>query len=256
MDRIRSRDGTLIACQRSGSGPPLVLVHGILGFSRRWPILPLLEAHFTVYAIDRRGRGGSGDADTYTIERDFEDIAAVVDSIGEAVNLFGHSFGGHCVLEAPLLTGSVRRVVAYEPGPASLPSQDIDRLQRLLDAGDREGMVTTFLSEFAHMPDHEVAFLKASPVFPLMLTAAHTVPRELRAESAYRLNPERYQHLTVPTLLLVGQDSPDFTRAAVESWRAVLPDSRVVGLPNQQHIAHYTAPDLLVREMLAFLQAD
>jgi pimeloyl-ACP methyl ester carboxylesterase len=256
IDKIRSKDGTLIACQRSGSGPPLVMVHGILGSSRRWPILPLLEAHFTVHAVDRRGRGDSGDADHYAIERDFEDIAAVVDSIGGEVDVFGHSFGGHCVVEAALLTTHVRRVVAYELGPAPLPSQDLDRLQQLLDSGDREGMVITFLSEFAKMPAHEIDFLKSSPVFPLMLAAAHTVPRELQAESAYRLRPERYQNLTVPTLLLVGQNSPAFAKEAVDSWHAVLPNSRVAVLPGQQHIAHYTAPDLLVREMQAFLQAD
>src|SRR5215813_2457638 len=99
MEKILSKDGTPIAYQRSGAGAPLVLVHGTGGASVRWkPILPALEQHFTVYAVDRRGRGESGEAASYAIEREFEDVAAVVDSIGNEVNLLGHSFGAICAL--------------------------------------------------------------------------------------------------------------------------------------------------------------
>jgi pimeloyl-ACP methyl ester carboxylesterase len=102
MEKIMSKDGTPIAYQRSGTGPPLVLVHGTLGSSRRWPVIPMLEKQFTIYAIDRRGYGESGDASNYAIEREYEDIAALVDAIGGEVNLLGHSFGGFCILEAAL----------------------------------------------------------------------------------------------------------------------------------------------------------
>src|SRR5918998_1211125 len=116
METILSRDGTRIAYRRIGEGPPLVLVHGAAADRGRWsPVLPALEKRFTVYAIDRRGRGGSGDAGSYTMEREFEDVATVVDSIGEPVNLLGHSYGALCALEAALLSRNIRKLVLYEP---------------------------------------------------------------------------------------------------------------------------------------------
>src|SRR5829696_4622459 len=117
VETITSEDGTPIAYRRSGEGPPLVLVHGAAADRGRWsPVLPALEKRFTVYAIDRRGRGGSGDSDGYTMEREAEDVASVVDSIGEPVNLLGHSYGALLALEAALVAKNVRKLVLYEPG--------------------------------------------------------------------------------------------------------------------------------------------
>src|SRR5918997_6374680 len=114
---ITSKDGTQIAYRRSGEGPPLVLVHGTAANHSRWsPVLPALEKRFTVYAMDRRGRGGSGDADGYAVHREFEDVTAVIDSIGEPVNLLGHSYGALLALEAALLTRNIRKLVLYDPG--------------------------------------------------------------------------------------------------------------------------------------------
>src|SRR5208282_1202279 len=93
MEKVISKDGTPIAYQRSGTGAPLVLIHGTSGSHMRWkPVLPALETQFRVYAVDRRGRGESGDALAYAMQREFEDVAAVVDSIGDGVHLLGHSF--------------------------------------------------------------------------------------------------------------------------------------------------------------------
>ena len=114
---VTSKDGTPIAYWRSGEGPPLVLVHGTTADHSRWtPVLPAFEQRFTVCAVDRRDRGGSGDSEDYSIEREFEDVAAVVDSIGEPVDLLGHSYGAVCALEAALLTRNVHKLVLYEPG--------------------------------------------------------------------------------------------------------------------------------------------
>jgi pimeloyl-ACP methyl ester carboxylesterase len=260
MEKIRSRDGTPIAYQRTGTGAPLVLVHGTLSSHGGWaPILPALEQQFTVYRMDRRGRGESGDSSDYAIEREYEDISALVNSIGEEVNLLGHSFGGLCVLEAALHTPTVRRLVVYEPSEIPVPGVPlypvgiVDRLQALLDAGNREEVVLTVFRDLVRMPPHELELFKASPRFPAWVAAAHTVPRETRAEEEYRFEPERFKQLNVPVLLLVGGESPQNMKTTIETWAAALPNSRIVILPGEQHLAHYTAPDLFVQEVQAFL---
>lgn len=254
METIQSKDGTPIAYQRSGSGPLLVLVHGTIASHRRWEaISPALAEHLTVYAVDRRGRGASGDAADYALEREFEDIAAVVDSIGEPASLLGHSFGGMCVLEAALRTPHARRVIAYEPPPAPVPEGILERLEALLSAGQREEMLTTFLREVVQMPPPELERFQATPIYPERVAAAHTLPREFRAVEGYRFEPERFKHLDIPVLLLLGGDSPPFNRENVEAWHAALPDSRIVVLPGQEHIAMDTAPDLFVKEVVNFL---
>lgn len=260
MEKILSKDGTPIAYRRSGKGAPLVLVHGTLSSHGGWAgVLPALEQQFTVYAIDRRGRGESGDAPDYAVKREYEDAAALVDSIRDGVNLLGHSFGGLCALEAALLTPHLRRLVVYEPsslpvpGVSLYPEGTLDRLQSLLDAGDRESVVMAVFRDLVRVPPDELELLQASPRFPAWMAAAHTVPRETLAEEAYRLEPERFKHLNVPTLLLVGGDSPPDMKATIEAWHAALPASRVVTLPGQQHLAQVTAPDLFVREVQDFL---
>jgi pimeloyl-ACP methyl ester carboxylesterase len=260
MDKILSKDGIPIAYQRSGAGNPLVLVHGTLGSHGSWAaILPALEKQFSVYAVDRRGRGESGDATSYAVEREYEDIAAVVDSIGDGVNLLGHSFGGLCVLEAALLTPNLLSLVVYEPpslpvpGVPLYPEGTVAQLEALLDAGEQESVVISVFRDLVNMPPDELELFKASPRFPAWVATAHTVPRETRAEEDYRFDPERFKQLNVPTLLLVGGDSPPNMKATIESWHAILPNSRIVTIHGQQHVAQHTAPDLFLREVLSFL---
>src|SRR5688572_28968236 len=180
MQAARSRDGTSIAYESSGSGPPLVLVHGTTGTLRRWaPVLPMLEAHFTVHAIDRRGRGASGDASPYAMEREFEDVAAVVDAIDEPVHLLGHSFGAICALEAACRTPNLRRLVLYEPpipmpGHVAFEPSTLERLQALLDAGDREGLLTVFFREVNGMPATQFEQFRTSPMWQARVALAHT----------------------------------------------------------------------------------
>ncbi len=259
MEKIASKDGTPIAYYRAGSGSPLVLVHGTGAMHTRWvPVLPALEKHFTVYAVDRRGRGESGDADAYAIEREFNDIAAVVDAIGEPVDLFGHSYGAICSLEAALLTRNIRRIVLYEPpleteGVQIYAEGFIDRLQGLLDAGDRETLLTTFMAEAVRMLPRDIELAKSMPAWPSRVATAHTLPRELRAHEAYRFHAARFSSLTIPALLLVGGDSPQFFRAAIDLLAATLPNARKVVMPGQQHAAMESAPGLLVKEVSSFL---
>ncbi len=258
METITSADGTMIAYQRSGTGPPLVLVHGTTADHTRWaPVLPAFEQHFSVYAVDRRGRGGSGDAEPYAIEREFEDLVALVNAIEGSVFLLGHSYGALCSLEAALRTDHVRKLVLYEPpiptGIEIYPSEIVTRIQAQLDAGDREGAVTTFLQDIARVPAHEMEILRAAPSWPARVSAAHTVLREMRGSNEYVFEPANFTGLTTPTLLLLGGDSPPFFKAAIEVVHAALPKSRVVVMPGQQHTAMNSAPELFTSEVLQFL---
>lgn len=255
METVRSNDGTLIAYQRRGSGPPLVLVHGTLGVSKRWPILPVLAEQFTVYAMDRRGRGDSGDGPAYSLAREAEDIAALAGAIGGAVSVLGHSFGALCALEAALLIPQLSHLILYEPALSGAPPDAIARLEALLGAGDREAVVLAMFREIVEMPPDEIELMRVSPNFPAMEAAAHTIPREMHAEAQYRFDPARFGRLTVPTLLLLGEVSPSLLKEATKTLRAALPNSRIVVLPGQQHIAHYTAPELFAREVERFLNA-
>lgn len=261
MNKFTSNDGTRIAYHSSGSGPPLVLVHGTAASSARWmPVLPAFETHFRVYAVDRRGRGESDheEASDYALEREAEDIAALIDGIGQPVYVLGHSFGGICTLEAALLIPRVQKMILYEPpivvnGAAFVQADLLDRLDALLAAGDREGVLTTFVQEVLRMPAHEFEVFRSSPAWPARLAAAHTLPRELRAQMLYHFDTERFKKLTVPTLLLLGGDSAPLFKAATELVHVTLPNSRIVILPDQKHIAMDTAPELFAHQVLNFL---
>ena len=259
MAKFTSKDGTTIACEKTGSGPPLVLVHGTTADHTRWaPVLPALSNRFTTYACDRRGRGASGDgSSSYAMEREFEDVAAVVDGIGGPVDLLGHSYGALCALEAAVLARNLRRLVLYEPPiPAGMPITPagvVDRLQALLDAGDKDGVVATFMREVPRVPPEQLEHMRALPAWQARVGAAGTVPRELRAHDRYLLAPEKFKDLKVPVLLLLGGESPPFFRAALERVQAAVPSARIVVLQGQQHVGMDTAPDLFAREVIHFL---
>jgi pimeloyl-ACP methyl ester carboxylesterase len=259
IERFTSKDGTKIACFRSGSGTPLVLVHGTTADHSRWtPVLPALEARFTVYACDRRGRGESGDVQPYALEREFEDVAAIVDGIGGPVDVLAHSHGALVSIEGAALAKNLRRLALYEPPiPAGIPIYppgSIDKLQALLDAGDREGVVKTFLAEIARILPNELAVMQSKPAWQARVAAAHTIVRELRGQLPYTFDAARVRSVRVPTLLLLGGSSPPFFKAAIDLVHDALPQSRVVVLPGQTHVAIDTATDQFAREVIAFLE--
>lgn len=255
MTRVASKDGTSIAYEASGAGPGLLLVHGGGSTPERWrPIAPRFEPSFTVYRVARRGVGGSGDAADYSIARQAEDIAAVVEVIGRPVNVLGHSFGGVCTLEAALLTTSIRRLILYEPPIVPLlPPGFPDRLQALLDVGDRDGVWTTLNREVVKMPESEIELQRAQPAHTARLASIHVLVHEAHALERYSFDPARYRAVTTPTLLLVGGDSPAWAQSATQAIHDAVPGSRVIVLPDQKHIAMDTTPDLFVREIMAFL---
>jgi pimeloyl-ACP methyl ester carboxylesterase len=259
--RVAARDGTGIAYWRSGDGPPLVLVHGTTADHSRWrPLLAYLEPHVTVYAMDRRGRGASGDGHAYAIEREFEDVAAVVDAAagasGSGVDVLGHSFGGVCSFGAAALTPNIRRLALYEGWPSpdagalALPRELEQRMAALLAEGERERALEAFVREILQMPDREFDAYRAQPTWQARIAAAHTIARESRAVA---LDPEQARRISLPVLLLVGEDSPDSIKAGYETVAAALPDARVVVLKGQRHIAIDLVPDVFAAHVLAFL---
>ena len=260
MEFISSKDGVPIACWCSGSGAsePLLLVHGTSGDHFAWtPVLAALEQQFCVWTIDRRGRGRSGDRDDYALERESEDIAAVIDAIRRPVHVLGHSFGGLCALEAALLTPNISSLILYEPSislAGSGWSSEIDaHLQALIDSGNREEALLFFFRDIVKSPAHELAALQAGPSWPGRLAAAHTILRELRSISHYSFDPHRFAALGIPALLLLGGESPQRRHVIAEMLHRSLSGSRIAVLQGQQHSAMRTAPDLFVREILAFL---
>ena len=262
MRTVASPDGTRIAFWRSGGGPPLLLVHGASAdHTTTWQLVrPELERRFTVYALDRRGRGGSGDAPVYELSREAEDIAAVVDGIGGPVDVLGHSHGALCALEAALLTPNVRRLILYEGVPLrgadDFEPGAVERLEATLRTGDVEGVLVGLLRDIVRMPREEIEHLRAqTESWQVRLSNARTVPRELRVYAQYTFATERFEALSIPTLLLVGEDSPARERASAAQVAATLPDARVEVLPRQQHVAMHTAPDLFVSEVERFFSA-
>lgn len=264
LTRVASRDGTQIVWWTSGTGPPLVLVHGTPADYTRWrPLLPYLEPHVTVHAMDRRGRGGSGDAPAYDLAREYEDVAAVVDAVaaasGAPVDLYGHSHGGIVAFGAATLTPNIGRLVLYEgwpvpnPGVYALPPGLEERMEALLAAGDRDGVVEAIFRAIELLSDADMAAFKAAPSWPGRVAAAHTITREVRAETTARLDPELASRITAPVLLLTGQHSSDPAKADIEAVAAALPDARIVVLEGQGHVADALIPEVFADHVLAFL---
>ena len=261
---VRSRDGTRIAIFRSGDGPPLVLVHGATADHTAFRVVgPMLGVSFTVCAIDRRGRGASGDAPApYSIEREFEDVAAVAETLaadaGGPVDVFGHSYGGRCALGAALLTDAIRRVISYEgapapPGSSYHPPCIEDRLRERLAAGDLDGALSMFLSEVVGMGAIELVAYQADPIWPTRAAAAGTILRELEAEADPAASMDRLSAVRQPVLQLLGGESLPVFGNATFALDERLVDGRVVIIDGARHAAHHTHPDQVVRAVQAFL---
>jgi pimeloyl-ACP methyl ester carboxylesterase len=259
MEYVTSKDGIPIAYERRGRGQPLVLIHGAAADHTRWePVLPGLEKQFTIYAVDRRGRGQSGDGDSYAIELEYEDVAAVVDSIPGPVDLLGHSYGAICSLEASLKTSKLRKLLLYEPPiPTDVkkksPPDAVDRMNSYLHVGEREKALIIFLREIVGIPQDEMDMLRSFPSWSSRLASAHTIAREEASLGSYTLKPERFSRMKTPTSLLLGGDSPPFFRVAIETLKKAIPNSRIAIIPGQRHAAMDTAPKLFLHEVMGFL---
>ena len=262
MNTILSTDRTSIAFEQTGYGTPLLLVHGTNSNHTQWNLaLPYLMPHFTVYTLDRRGRGQSGDAPEYSIQREFEDVAALVNAIGGPVDVLGHSFGAACVLGAARLMPNLHRMILYEP-PMLQAQQSPQRAQllahmeQLLAQGENALVVITLLRDMLGVPQAMIDRIQTLPNWADQVAAAHTIPRELRQSHAYAPDLTALEILSVPTLFLLGEQSPIFFRQTTETLHAHLPNSQITVLSGQQHSAMLTAPELFAAEVIKFLACE
>lgn len=259
----RSPDGTTIARFRAGSGRPILLVHGTTADHTTFRVLgPRLATFLTTEAVDRRGRGASGDAAAYSIEREFEDVAAVADELaaanGAPIPVLGHSYGGRCALGAALLTDAIDRVICYEGAPAP-PGQSyqgpglVARLREALDKGANAEVLATFMREVVGMTEADVDDFRANPIWPLRVAAAHTIPRELEAETSAAASLDRLGTVRQPVLQLLGSVSRPVFHDATAALDARLADGRVLVVEGAKHAAHHTHPDVVVQAVRDFL---
>ena len=248
VDHVASADGTQIGYRAAGQGDPLLLVHGSGTTSADWAfITPLLRDRFTVVTMDRRGRGESGDGSGYAMEREAEDILAVLDAVGAEL-LVGHSYGGLCAILAAERTDRLRRLILYEP-PIGIRVDLLGRMEELVNSGDLDSAMEGFLRA-AGVPDDQLDAIRQSPAWPVLLDAAPTLPRELRAGSVW---PRPEGPIEVPTLYLLGgeTDNPAYLDG-LDELLAAFPDSRRELIAGQRHIAHVFAAETVTDLIAGF----
>jgi len=237
---IKSRDGTPIAVECAGEGPSLVIVHGGIGDRTRWkPLFPYFAPRFTVCAMDRRGHGASGDSLDYCLQKEAEDVAAVVNSRPGPVFLMGHSLGALDALEAAFLTSKISKLVLYEPPLLDRNHSDVAaKMENMIRTGEREQALVTFLQEIVMISPSEVDTMRARPSWPDRVAGIGSQIREIRALDAYRFDAKRFSTLKVPTLLLTGSKtaSPDL-KSAINALMTCLPNRTLIVFEGQEHNA-------------------
>lgn len=256
--QVRSADGTAIGFVELGSGPPLVIAHGSVSTAEHWLAVAMhLADRFTCHVMDRCGRGRSGDHPEHAIEREAEDIRAVLEAAGPGAHLLGHSYGAICTLEAARMAPPTR-LVLYEP-PLHIRATQANALATELgeriESGAREEALVHFLRQGPEIPDPEIDVLRRTPIWQQMVAVIHTVPREGRAIARIDADLERYRQLAMPVLLLVGRLSSKDLQDASIRLADVLADTHTLWLEDQAHVANLVAPDLVARGIAGFLSA-
>jgi pimeloyl-ACP methyl ester carboxylesterase len=243
---VRSSDGTAIAYDRSGVGRPLMLVGGAMSDrSAAASVAALLAERFTVFAVDRRGRGDSGDTPPYEVAREIEDLGALIEEAGGSAFVFGHSSGAVLALEAAAHGLAIERLALYEPPllvddtRPPLPDEYVEHLDELVAAGRRDDAVEYFLTIGVLVPAEVVAGMRDEPMWPALEAVAHTISYDGRiVEQMMRGGPlpaERWASATMPTLVLDGGESPPWIRNAARTLADVLPEARYQTLEGQDH---------------------
>jgi pimeloyl-ACP methyl ester carboxylesterase len=265
MPTVTSNDGTQIAYDSVGSGPPLILVAGATQYravDQTTPKLARLLAAggFRVINYDRRGRGESGDTQPYAVEREIEDIEALVAEAGGEASLFGMSSGAVLAAEAAARGVPVTKLLMYEPpmvlddsGPPPQPDY-VEKIEGLARSGDGDAMA--YFVSMVGMPEEQLAEFRQSPVFPAFAAVEHTLAYDGRIMEPYGkgepIPQGAWDGALQPTVVFAGGDSPDWMQNAARAAAEALPDGDVRIVPGQ---THEFDPAVLAPEMLEFLSS-
>jgi pimeloyl-ACP methyl ester carboxylesterase len=260
MPAVTSADGTVIAYERTGSGPALVLVDGALCHRAAGPMRPLaalLRDGFAVYAYDRRGRGESSDTTPYAVDREIEDLQAVIGEAGGSAYVYGISSGAALALAAAAAGPSITKVALYEP-PFMAEVEDgtrikeyTERLGELLDARRDGDAVELFMTNVG-VPAQAVAGIRAQPGWAMLEAIAPTLAYDDRVLGDGSVPRDLASTITVPALVLAGADSPQSLQQAAKATADALPTAEHLTLEGQ---THDVSPDALAPVLAAFFAA-
>lgn len=258
--KVISQDGTAIAFDQSGQGPVVILVVGALGDrSANEPLAALLAPHFTVLNYDRRGRGESSDTLPYAVEREIEDLDALIKEGGGSAFVLGGSSGAVLALEAAAHGLAITRLALYEPpfivdeSRAPLPVDYVTQLNELVASGKRDDAVAFFMTRAVGMPVEAIVPVRQAPFWPALQAAAHTLAYDGTIMGEMMLGRplprDKWNSVTIPTLVMDGGASPVWMRNAVQALVDVLPDAQRCTLEDQTHVV---SPEVLARVLIAF----
>lgn len=256
IQTVISKDGTKLAVDVAGSGPAIVLVSGgSVDRGSNAGLAGALQDGFTTYNYDRRGRGDSGDTLPYAVEREIEDIEAVIALAGGHAHLFGSSSGAGLALEAAAAGAPVDKLVLWEPpynvDPAGRPPADsVEQLDRLVAEGRRGDAAEFFMAQMVRLPAEFVAFARTQPWWAAQEAIAHTLAYDARVMGDYSVPTATAGRVSVPTLILTGGASFALFKPTAAALVAAMPDARTAVLEGQEHNVD---PTVLGPAMAAFL---
>jgi Alpha/beta hydrolase family len=241
MDKVASSDGTTIAFDRLGAGPPVILVGGAsTARAVHAPLAELLAADFTVVNYDRRGRGDSGDTPPYRVQREVEDLEAVLTEAGGAAAVFGNSSGAVLALHAAAAGLPLTRLALWEPpfmvDPEAAHRQQAyaTRLAELLEAGRRGDAMVLFMRNIG-LPEPMIAGLRNAPMWPGMEALAPTLAYDAAVMGDSLVPVGLVASVTAPTLVLDGSDTGAWAASAAQALTAALPNPQHRTLDGQRH---------------------
>ena len=259
MNTVMSADGTVIAFDRFGGGPPVIMAVGAFNTrSATEPLAKALAPRFTVLNYDRRGRGDSGDTAPYAVDREIEDLGALIAAAGGSAAVFGYSSGATLALKAAASGLRVTRLALYEPPfrtndrDPGLPAGFAGQLAELAAAGRRGDAVELYQTRAVGIPEDVVAQLRHAPFRPGLEAIAHTLAYDAAIIGDLSMPPELVS-LTMPALVISGDQSPPFLRSAAQAAAAALPAGRLASLPGQTHDID---PEATARVMAEFLTSE
>jgi pimeloyl-ACP methyl ester carboxylesterase len=241
MHTVTSRDGTTIAVDRLGDGPPVVLVCG--GSTDRMANAGLasqLAGDFTVHNYDRRGRGDSGDTPPYAVEREVEDIAAVVEAAGGSAHLYGTSSGAALAMVAATRGLPIVKLAMWEPpynvnGRPDLPADTASVYNELVESGRRGDAVEYFMAKVVGLPPEFVAGARQAPFWAQQEAIAHTLAYDVTIMRDYTIPEEDAKAVPVPTIVIDGGASPAFLGETADALAELIPNAQRRTLEGQEH---------------------